>query len=119
MSDLAKLAYEAYGLTTGNKNFRGEEMPKFEDLPATIKLAWSNAARAVKHESHIISITADNGDTIILVAPSEDFDLDELTKNFVTKENETVHLENIRFKEFLLANGFEDLKIVDHKHPLD
>lgn len=50
MTDRAKIAYLAYGKTPGNKNFRGEEMPKFEDLPEKIQLAWANAAQAVAND---------------------------------------------------------------------
>jgi len=47
VADLAEGAYSAYGRSTGNKNFRGEEMPKWEDLPESIRAAWSAAARFV------------------------------------------------------------------------
>jgi hypothetical protein len=43
----ARIAYEAYGRTTDFKNFRGEPMPKFDDLPEQIRRAWVNAAAAV------------------------------------------------------------------------
>lgn len=42
---LAKGAYLAYGRSTGNKNFRGEEMPKWEDLPEAIRTAWVAVAK--------------------------------------------------------------------------
>jgi len=45
--NLAKLAYEAYGKTTNNKNYQGLEMPAWQDLGETIQLAWKNAAKAV------------------------------------------------------------------------
>jgi hypothetical protein len=44
---LAEVAYRAYGNSTGNKNFRGEEMPKFDALPDAIKKAWMAAVRAM------------------------------------------------------------------------
>jgi hypothetical protein len=44
---IAKLAYMAYAKTTDNKNFMGNEMPRFEDLPEKIQLAWVNAVTAV------------------------------------------------------------------------
>ena len=47
MTEAAKTAYEAYGLSTGNKNFRGEEMPKWEALPDAIRRAWVAAVTAV------------------------------------------------------------------------
>jgi hypothetical protein len=43
--DIAGYAYRAYAANTGNKNFRGEEMPAFEDLPQPIRVAWEAAVR--------------------------------------------------------------------------
>ena len=43
--NVAMLAYEAYAQTTDNKNFRGEEMPKFGELPGKIQEAWIAAVR--------------------------------------------------------------------------
>lgn len=43
--EIAKSAYKAYAASTGNKNFRGEPMPEFEDLPRPIKTAWEAAVR--------------------------------------------------------------------------
>ncbi|MFK0173428.1 hypothetical protein ACIQU5_32060 [Streptomyces sp. NPDC090306] len=45
--ELARIAYEAYGETTGHRNFRGEPMPDWTDLGDTIQQAWTNAAAAV------------------------------------------------------------------------
>lgn len=47
IEELAKEAYEAYGKFTDNKNFRGEEMPKWEDLPERIRGAWAAATRHI------------------------------------------------------------------------
>jgi hypothetical protein len=47
VEDLAKGAYSAYGLSTNNKNFRGEEMPTWEALPLPIQTAWKAAAKSV------------------------------------------------------------------------
>jgi len=44
---LAELAYQAYGAVTDFKNFRGEPMPEFRDLPETIQKAWEAATRIV------------------------------------------------------------------------
>jgi hypothetical protein len=44
----AKIAYKAYGETTEWKNFQGEPMPEFENLPLIIKKAWERAALAVR-----------------------------------------------------------------------
>lgn len=45
--DLAGGAYVAYSLSTGNKNFRGEEMPGWYQLPEAIQTAWKEAVRFV------------------------------------------------------------------------
>jgi hypothetical protein len=42
--DLAQLAYKAYGNVTGHKNFQGDPMPAWEELPPVIQLAWDAAA---------------------------------------------------------------------------
>lgn len=39
----AQIAYRSYGNTTGNRNFLGQPMPTWNDLPHTIQLAWQNA----------------------------------------------------------------------------
>jgi hypothetical protein len=44
---LAKVAYEAYGNSTGGFNFRGEPMPTWDDLPEEICAAWAAAVAAV------------------------------------------------------------------------
>lgn len=43
----ARIAYTAYGRVTDFKNFQGNPMPKFDDLPDRIKEAWTNAAGAI------------------------------------------------------------------------
>jgi len=40
--ELAKGAYEAYGLITDHKNYQGLPMPEWDDLTETIKQAWIN-----------------------------------------------------------------------------
>ena len=44
---LARFGYEAYSKSTNNKNFRGEEMPKYDELPEAIKKAWEAAAEEI------------------------------------------------------------------------
>jgi hypothetical protein len=44
------MAYEAYGEITGHRNFQGDPMPEWDDLPSTIKAAWAAAAATVKRE---------------------------------------------------------------------
>ena len=47
ISNYAKIAYLAYGSVTDFKNFRGEPMPQYDDLPDIIKKAWEAAAQKV------------------------------------------------------------------------
>lgn len=47
MTNMARTAYAAYGHSTGNKNFRGEEMPTWDALPQAIRNAWVAAVWAV------------------------------------------------------------------------
>jgi hypothetical protein len=47
LDDLTQMAYRAYGESTGNKNFRGEEMPAYHELPERIRAAWRAAVMAV------------------------------------------------------------------------
>lgn len=44
--DRARLAYHAYGDSTGWKNFRGDPMPGWQDLPEATRQAWEAAAQA-------------------------------------------------------------------------
>lgn len=41
------MGYEAYALHTGGKTFDGRDMPTWDELPDSIKLAWGSAASAV------------------------------------------------------------------------
>jgi hypothetical protein len=45
--DIAASAYRAYAASTGNKNFRGDPMPQWDDLPQPIQVAWEAAVRQV------------------------------------------------------------------------
>lgn len=47
IEELARKAYAAYGATTGHKNFQGNPMPTWQQLPGGIRLAWRNATAAV------------------------------------------------------------------------
>lgn len=40
----ARAAYQRYGAVTGFKNFQGNPMPAFDELPETIQCAWCAAA---------------------------------------------------------------------------
>lgn len=43
----ARIAYTAYGRKTDFKNFRGEPMPSFDDLPEQIREAWAAASGVI------------------------------------------------------------------------
>jgi hypothetical protein len=43
----ARLAYTAYGRKTDFKNFQGNPMPMFDDLPDHIREAWIAAAGVI------------------------------------------------------------------------
>ncbi len=44
---IAESAYCAYAASTNNKNFLGQEMPVFSDLPEAIQAAWVAVAQDV------------------------------------------------------------------------
>lgn len=46
-TELAKIAYQGYGETTGFKNFQGQPMPEWKDLGEKIQNAWIAAVGAV------------------------------------------------------------------------
>ena len=52
LDTLAREAYDAYGSVTDFKNFRGEPMPAFDNLPPQIQDAWKEAARRVAELTH-------------------------------------------------------------------
>jgi len=45
--ELAKLGYESYTADSGNKNFKGDECPAWDDLPQPIRDHWLAAVKAV------------------------------------------------------------------------
>ena len=45
--DYGEIAYKAYGDYVEWKNFQGNLMPKYEELPQKIREAWGVAARKV------------------------------------------------------------------------
>jgi len=50
MSERAKAAYAAYGEVVEWKNFRGDPMPQFNELPEPIQRAWDSACEgALRH----------------------------------------------------------------------
>jgi hypothetical protein len=49
LNDLGREAYNAYGLVTQFKNYRGEPMPAWENLPVETMSAWVAAADHIRH----------------------------------------------------------------------
>lgn len=45
--NLARKGYEAYFRSTDGKNYRGNVMPAFDELPLRIVMAWCAAALAI------------------------------------------------------------------------
>jgi hypothetical protein len=43
----ARIAYTAYGRKVDFKNFQGDPMPMFDELPEAIRAAWINAAQVI------------------------------------------------------------------------
>lgn len=46
-TDVARAGYEGYGDWTDWKTFDGRDMPSWEDLPDTTRMAWVAAAGAI------------------------------------------------------------------------
>lgn len=44
---IAESAYKSYAANTGNKNFKGDPMPEWNDLPIKIRTAWEAATRQI------------------------------------------------------------------------
>jgi hypothetical protein len=49
--EAAPIAYAAYAEVTGGKNFRGDPMPEFDDLPETIREAWTAAVCVIRERT--------------------------------------------------------------------
>lgn len=66
---IAPVAYNAYGSVVGFKNFQGQPMPSFDQLPETIKQAWERAARTVgeclQHPELIVADHPQTGQQIV------------------------------------------------------
>lgn len=45
IAQLARQLYDAYGQSAGWKNFQGNPMPTWEELPNNIRANWSASAR--------------------------------------------------------------------------
>lgn len=53
--NIARQSYGHYGAVTDFKNFRGEPMPRFDDLPANIQKAWHDAVRHAYNAGQVAS----------------------------------------------------------------
>lgn len=45
---IARIGYERYALSSGNKNFQGMPMPTWDELPEAIRTHWCNATLAIQ-----------------------------------------------------------------------
>lgn len=61
-TELAQIAYQGYGESTGFKTFDGRPMPEWKDLGTKIQDAWTAAVAAV------IDQLAENDDTGVISA---------------------------------------------------
>lgn len=50
-TELAKLAYKAYGGAVNHRNYQGLPMPEWGDLTSQIQTAWEVAAEAVARKA--------------------------------------------------------------------
>jgi hypothetical protein len=51
LNELARVAYQAYAKSTGGKNFQGQPMPGWDDLPPHITTAWMEATSSTVYEA--------------------------------------------------------------------
>jgi hypothetical protein len=65
---LAREAYRAYGATTDFKNFQGNPMPAFDDLPPKIREAWGAASQAAHAWRPPPPVTKWDGEPLIYAA---------------------------------------------------
>lgn len=63
---IAASAYRAYGQSVGNKNYQGLPMPAWEDLPASIQIAW---VCAVRHTGDLAKYLPEPG--VVKLIPNE------------------------------------------------
>jgi hypothetical protein len=57
---LAREAYQAYGRTTGNRDYQGLPMPEWDGMTPTIRSAWINSVEATIHHLTVV-LTSDMG----------------------------------------------------------
>lgn len=71
--ELAHVGYEAYGESTGHKNYQGQPMPGWNELPDRTQLAWIEATGAILQHNmaglfNVGSASAPTLGDIVLVA---------------------------------------------------
>lgn len=47
LTNLAKVGYEAYAASSSWKNFQGNPMPQWDELPQAIRNHWQAATKAI------------------------------------------------------------------------
>lgn len=94
----ARVAYAAYGQTTDFKNFRGDPMPAWDDLPEKIREAWVNASRAAAcHHGPVTTYASDQ------VGPLGQDDGEGLRENINRLRAAAARLESGEVASFALA----------------
>lgn len=74
----ARAAYQMYGKSVDFKNFQGNPMPEWNDLPEAIKTAWEWAAEAVANlvvngfESNLVDVLSVPAESISATGVSEE-----------------------------------------------
>lgn len=86
----AEQLYQAYGRSTNFKNFQGNPMPKWADLPDAIKEAW----RAVADEQ--ISVELDEREQALVERAKE-----YRQESFALRQNRELHLLIAKLAEAL------------------
>lgn len=61
--DIAASAYRAYASNVGWKNYQGNPMPQWEELPQPIQVAWE---AAVRHAGYLTDFLAEPGVTKLI-----------------------------------------------------
>lgn len=80
LDEITRQAYQAYGEVTDFKNFQGNPMPAFDDLPPIIQRAWQAATgRALETGLYLALLFA--------VAPAGDSNLALRAGNVFTRED--------------------------------
>jgi hypothetical protein len=62
---LGKVGYNAYGAAAEWKNFAGDPMPQWDELPEHIRWKWRTAAKAIRFHlvDHPLPVPPEDNDT--------------------------------------------------------